>query len=162
MKGSQPELRRTLGLMQVILYGVGLILGAGIYVIIGDVSAISGNAIWISFILAAVVASFTGLSYAELASVFPKSAAEYIYVKHALGINFIALFIGCLTIFVSITSAATVAIGFSGYLSVFFPHHSSMVYAVILIIVLSFVNFYGIREQLGQTLSSQSWKYQDL
>jgi amino acid transporter len=146
MKGSQPELRRTLGLMQVILYGVGLILGAGIYVIIGDVSAISGNAIWISFILAAVVASFTGLSYAELASVFPKSAAEYIYVKHALGINFIALFIGCLTIFVSITSAATVAIGFSGYLSVFFPHHSSMVYAVILIIVLSFVNFYGIRE----------------
>ena len=56
------------------MYGVGLILGAGIYVIIGDVSAISGNAIWISFILAAVIASFTGLSYAELASMFPKSA----------------------------------------------------------------------------------------
>ncbi len=74
MKGFQPELRRTLGLTQVVLYGVGLILGAGIYVIIGDVAAISGNAIWISFILAAVIASFTGLSYAELASMFPKSA----------------------------------------------------------------------------------------
>ena len=114
--------------------------------IIGDVSAISGNAIWISFILAAVIASFTGLSYAELASMFPKSAAEYIYVKHAFGINFVALFVGCLTIFVAITSAATVAIGFSGYLSVFFPHLSSIVYAVILIMVLSIVNFYGIRE----------------
>ena len=65
MEGSQPVLKRSLGLMQVTLYGVGLILGAGIYVIIGDVSAISGNAIWISFILAAVIASFTGLSYAE-------------------------------------------------------------------------------------------------
>ena len=146
MKGFQPELRRTLGLTQVVLYRVGLILGAGIYVIIGDVAAISGNAIWISFILAAVIASFTGLSYAELASMFPKSAAEFIYVKHAFGINFIALFVGCLTIFIAITSAATVAIGFSGYLSVFFPHQSSIVYAVILIIILSIVNFYGIRE----------------
>ena len=67
IEGSKPELKRTLGLMQVVLYGAGLILGAGIYVIIGDVSAISGNAIWISFILAAIIASFTGLSYAELA-----------------------------------------------------------------------------------------------
>ena len=146
MEGSQPVLRRSLGLVQVVLYGVGLILGAGIYVIIGDVSAISGNAIWISFILAAVIASFTGLSYAELVSMFPKSAAEYIYVKHAFGINFVALFVGCLTIFVAITSAATVAIGFSGYFSVFFPHLSSILYAVILIIALSIVNFYGIRE----------------
>ena len=105
MEGSKPELKRTLGLMQVILYGVGLILGAGIYVIIGDVSAISGNMMWISFIFAAIIASLTGLSYAELASMFPKSAAEYIYVKHAFGKNFLALFVGCLTIFVAITSA---------------------------------------------------------
>ena len=78
MGESEPELRRTLGLVQVVLYGVGLILGAGIYVVIGDAAAISGNVIWISFILAAVVATFTGLSYAELASMFPKCAAEYI------------------------------------------------------------------------------------
>lgn len=148
MEGSKPELKRTLGLMQVILYGVGLILGAGIYVIIGDVSAISGNMMWISFIFAAIIASLTGLSYAELASMFPKSAAEYIYVKHAFGKNFLAVFIGCLTIFVAITSAATVAIGFSGYLSVFFPYTSPIIYAVILVIVLSFVNFYGIRESI--------------
>ncbi|MGG6460372.1 MAG: APC family permease [Candidatus Eiseniibacteriota bacterium] len=146
MKRSQPELRRTLGLTHVILYGVGLILGAGIYVIIGDVSAIAGNAIWASFILAAFIALFTGLSYAELASMFPKSAAEYIYVKHAFGKNFIASFVGCLTILVAITSAATVDIGFAGYFSVFFPSHSSIAYAVILVTVLSFLNFYGIRE----------------
>ena len=148
MKGSTPELKRTLGLIQVILYGLGLILGAGIYVIVGDVSAISGNMIWISFIFAAIIASLTGLSYAELASMFPKSAAEYIYVKHAFGKNCLALFVGCLTIFVAITSAATVAIGFSGYLSIFFTYTSPIVYAVILVIVLSLVNFYGIRESI--------------
>jgi len=145
MGESEPELRRTLGLMQVVLYGVGLILGAGIYVVIGDAAAISGNVIWISFILAAVVATFTGLSYAELASIFPKCAAEYIYVKQAFGINFVALFVGCLTIFVAITSAATVAIGFSGYLSIFLPNSYSIAYAVILIIILSIINLYGIK-----------------
>ena len=76
---------------------------------------------WISFILAAGMASLTGLSYAELSSVFPKSAAEYVFVKQGIGSNFIALFVGCLTIFVAITSAATVAIGFSGYLAVLLP-----------------------------------------
>ncbi len=146
--GSKPELKRTLGLVQVILYGVGLILGAGIYVIIGDVSAIAGNALWISFILAAFIASLTGLSYAELASMFPKSAAEYVYVKYAFDKNFVAIFVGCLTIFVAVISAATVAIGFSGYMSVFFPHSSAVLYSVILVIVLSVVNFYGIRESV--------------
>ncbi|MGB7676061.1 MAG: hypothetical protein WBL54_06035 [Nitrososphaeraceae archaeon] len=87
---------------------------------------------------------------------FPKSAAEYIYVKHAFGINFVALFVGCLTIFVAITSAATVAIGFSGYLSVFFPHLSSIVYAVILIWFYQLSIFTGLENQLGQTLSLQS------
>jgi APA family basic amino acid/polyamine antiporter len=145
---SKPELKRTLGLFQVILYGVGLILGAGIYVIIGDVSAIAGNAMWISFLLAAIIAALTGLSYAELASMFPKSAAEYMYVKHAFNRNFIAIFVGCLTIFVAITSAATVAIGFSAYMSIFLPYSYPVISSVILVTVLSAVNLYGIRESI--------------
>jgi APA family basic amino acid/polyamine antiporter len=48
-----------------------LILGAGIYVIIGDVAAVAGNAMWISFMVASIIALFTGLSYAELSSIFP-------------------------------------------------------------------------------------------
>ena len=61
------------------MYGIGLILGAGIYLIIGDVAGIAGNAMWISFIVAAFIALMTGFSYAELSSIFPKSAAEYVY-----------------------------------------------------------------------------------
>ena len=64
------ELKRSISLFQAITYGVGLILGAGIYVIIGDVVAIAGNAMWISFILVALIAIVTGFSYAELSSIF--------------------------------------------------------------------------------------------
>jgi APA family basic amino acid/polyamine antiporter len=130
------------------MYGIGLILGAGIYVLIGDVAAIAGNAIWISFLLAATMASLTGLSYAELSSIFPKSAAEYVYVKEALRSNFLALFVGCLTIFVAVTSAAAVAIGFSGYLSVLLPQYPPILYAIGLVLALSFLNYYGIRESI--------------
>lgn len=145
---THPGLKRSVTLLQAVMYGTGLILGAGIYVLIGDVAAIAGNALWISFLLAAVMASITGLSYAELSSVFPKSAAEYVYVKEGLGNNFLALFIGCLTIFVAITSAATVAIGFSGYLSVLLPEFPSILYAIGLILALSFLNYYGIKESV--------------
>lgn len=143
-----PALKRSVTLFQAVTYGIGLILGAGIYVLIGDVAAIAGNAMWISFMLAAAIASFTGLSYAELSSVFPKSAAEYVYVKEAFRNNFLALFVGCLTIFVAITSAATVAIGFSGYLAVFLPQYPPIIYAIGLILALSFLNYYGIRESV--------------
>lgn len=56
-----PGLKRSVTLFQALMYGIGLILGAGIYVLIGDVAAIAGNAMWISFILAAGMASLTGL-----------------------------------------------------------------------------------------------------
>src|SRR5215207_7049389 len=110
------------------MYGVGLILGAGIYVIIGDVAAVAGNAMWISFVVASVIALFTGLSYAELSSTFPKSAAEYVFAKNVFGSHFIALVVGSLIIFVAVASAATVALGFSGYLtSAFFPQFKSRI-----------------------------------
>ena len=118
------ELKRSISLFQAITYGVGLILGAGIYVIIGDVAAIAGNAMWISFILAALIALVTGFSYAELSSIFPKSAAEYVYSKNAFDSNFVGSIAGCMIIFVAIVSAATVAIGFAEYfVRQLYPHN---------------------------------------
>jgi APA family basic amino acid/polyamine antiporter len=130
------------------MYGIGLILGAGIYVIIGDVAGIAGNAMWISFIVAAFIALMTGFSYAELSSIFPKSAAEYVYAKNVFGNDFAASIIGCLIIFVAIVSAATVAIGFSQYLHIFIPQVSTVIIAIALIAILSIVNFYGISESI--------------
>lgn len=142
------NLKRNVDLFQAVMYGVGLILGAGIYVLIGDVAAIAGNAMWISFGIAAIIAAFTGLSYAELSSMFPKSAAEYVFVKNAFQKKMIAFVAGWLIIFVAIVSSAAVAIGFSGYLTIFFPQFEPVLLAVALIIGLSAVNFVGIRESM--------------
>ncbi|MBI5378001.1 MAG: amino acid permease, partial [Thaumarchaeota archaeon] len=108
-------LKQHLGLFQTTMYGVGLILGAGIYALIGDAAGAAGNSLWISFVLAAVASVFTGLSYAELSSMYPKAAAEYSFVKNAFKNNFVAFIVGWLTLFVAIISAATIALGFGGY-----------------------------------------------
>ena len=138
------ELKRSIGLFQAITYGVGLILGAGIYVIIGDVAAIAGNAMWISFILAALIAIVTGFSYAELSSIFPKSAAEYVYSKNAFDSNLIGSIVGCMIIFVAIVSAATVAIGFAQYLTAMaFSEFSPILFAVLLMLYYHSLIFMG-------------------
>ena len=139
------ELKRHMGLFQLTMYGVGLILGAGIYVLIGEAAGFAGNALWIAFALASVVALFAGFSYAELSSIFPKAAAEYIFIKNAFKSNFFAFLIGWLTAITSIITAATVALGFGGYF-VEFVDVPIIVSAIILLIVLSIVNFIGIRE----------------
>jgi APA family basic amino acid/polyamine antiporter len=148
LKSKNSRLNQSISLSQAIMYGTGLILGAGIYVLIGDVAGIAGNAMWISFALAASIAAFTGLSYAELSSMFPKSAAEYIFVKNAFGNDMFAFVTGWLTVFVAVVSAAAVAIGFSGYLTSFLPSLNIPQAAIGLVAVLSVVNFIGIRESM--------------
>ena len=70
------KLRRTLGLAEVIFFGTGSILGAGIYAIIGKVAGFSGNMLWLSFAIASLTALMSAFSYAELSSLFPRSGAE--------------------------------------------------------------------------------------
>ncbi|MGE5706113.1 MAG: amino acid permease [Nitrososphaerales archaeon] len=81
MTETAPALKRTINLFHATMYGIGLILGAGIFVIIGDAAEIAGNLLWISFIISSFLAICTAFSYAELSSIFPKSAAEYICKK---------------------------------------------------------------------------------
>ena len=84
---TQPErsLRRSLNLVETTLAGIGIILGAGVYALVGAVAGEAGNGIWLSFVVAAVVAAVIGLCYAELASMFPHSAADHEYTRQALG-----------------------------------------------------------------------------
>ncbi len=141
---QKVELKRELGLLEITLSGVGIILGAGIYALIGKASVMAGNAVWLSFALSASVAIFTGLSYAELSSMFPGASAEYQYTRSAFGRR-LAFIIGWLIIFSGIIGASTVALGFGGYFNAFFKI-SSLLSAFVLIIALSFLMFYGIKE----------------
>ncbi|MBK9047176.1 MAG: amino acid permease [Bacteroidetes bacterium] len=110
------ELRRTLGLAECVFFGVGSILGAGIYTLIGKVAGVSGNLIWLSFFIASMSALFTAFSYAELSAAFPKAGGEYEYAKKAFGKK-TGVFLGLTISLNGIISGATVAIGFAGYLS---------------------------------------------
>ena len=134
-----------MGLFQLTMYGVGLILGAGIYVLIGEAAGFAGDAVWIAMILGSIVALFAGFSYAELSSVFPKAAAEYVFIKNAFKNNFFAFLIGWLTAITSIITAATVALGFGGYFAEFVDI-PIIISAMGLLVILSIVNFIGIRE----------------
>ena len=73
VKGKRREykLKKELGLWETTLCGVGIILGAGIYALVGKAAGLAGNMVWLSLLIAAFAASTTGLAYAELSSIFP-------------------------------------------------------------------------------------------
>lgn len=84
MDSENPHaLKRSVGLTQMVLYGVGAMLGAGIYGLIGKAAGISGNAVWLSFIVACVAAFLTGLSYASLGSRYPRAGGSAFIAERA-------------------------------------------------------------------------------
>lgn len=142
---TKPALKRELGLFQATTIGVGLILGAGIYVLIGEASGTSGNAVWLAFLISAVVSLLTGLSYAELSSMYPKDAAEYTYTDKAFGRG-LAFFIGYFVLLSAIISAAVVAIGFAGYFNSLLNLNNIILTSIVIIILFSILNYRSIKE----------------
>ena len=142
---AKPALKRELGLLEVTFYGVGIILGAGVYALLGKGAGLSGNALWLSFTIAAIIAAFTGMSYAELSSMYPKTAAEYNYTMHAFKKKTLSIIIGLLLAALGAIGAATVSLGFAGYFTGIFGG-SYILTACTLIIMLSIINYIGIKE----------------
>ena len=142
-----PKLKRRISLFALTVYGVGNILGAGIYGLIGSVVGITGNLSWLAFLLASITGALTGLSYAELSAMYPKSAAEFVYTEKAFKKRILSFVLGWVIIFSGILSAATVSLVFGGYLSDLFgisPFLFNILFAIILVLVLSVINFIGI------------------
>ena len=141
---TKPALKRELGLFEVTMYGMGVIIGAGIYALIGKAAGLAGNSVWMSFLIGAFLAAFTGLSYAELVSMFPKAGGEYVYAEHAFGKRF-AFLVGWLVVFGGIAAAATVSLGFAGYLSALLKTPIVLA-AIALIVLLSLLNVWGVKK----------------
>lgn len=140
-------LRRRLGLPLLVLYGTGITIGAGIYVLIGAVANHSGrHAPW-SFILAALVMALTVASYAELSTRFPFSAGEAVYVKAAFHSRVLSTVTGLLTIAVGVISSSAVALGAAGYVQQFVDWPKGAIMAV-LAATLGMVAAWGILESV--------------
>lgn len=112
-------LKRTITLPLLTLYGLGTIIGAGIFILIGEVAGKAGIYAPIAFLVASVIAGFTAFSYAELSSRFPKSAGEAIYIEKAFQQPWLSKLIGWSVIAVGTISSATITSGAIGYIDIF-------------------------------------------
>ncbi len=150
-----PALARHMGLAALIVYGVGDMLGAGIYGLIGNWAGIMGNAIWLAFLASLVAALTTGLSYASLGSRYPRAAGAAYITHRAFGLSILSYVVGLAVVASGLTSMATQSRAFTGYLLGFLSAAppgaaagAGVWFACILgfVGVLSLVNFWGIRE----------------
>jgi amino acid transporter len=138
-------LKRTLSLPLVTLYGLGNILGAGIYVLVGKVAGFAGSSTTLAFVLAMVTAAVTALSYMELAGRYPVSASVSVYLHRAFGKRWLSTAIGLTMVGGGVASAAALAQGFAGYLNSFVAV-PTIVGSVALLVVLGAIAIKGIGE----------------
>jgi amino acid transporter len=145
---SPPRLRRVLGTPLLTLYGLGVIIGAGIYVLVGTVIVTAGAAAPWSFVLAGILAALTGLSYSELAVRYPEAAGAAAYVKEAFGSDRLSQITGLAVAAVVVVSAASIARGSAGYLQAFLPWPDAIIAGAV-VALFTMVGCLGVRESVG-------------
>lgn len=148
-KPQSPEkLRRVLNTPLLTLYGLGVTVGAGIYVLVGATAAQAGPYAPFSFLIAAIVVAFTAFSYAELSTRFPVSAGEAAYVEAGFNSGQMATFVGLAVALSGMVSAAAVAIGAASYLSELTAASPQVLIAVIVFLV-GLIALWGIAQSVA-------------
>ena len=148
--GEEPTLRRTIGPVQMALYGLGSMLGAGIYGLIGKAAGQVGNAVWLAFVVALVAALLTALSYASLGSRHPRAAGAAYVTQRAYGFPLLSFLVGLALVCSGLTSIATQSQVFAANLIVLLGLDSLPVswLALGFLLVLTGIVFRGLREAM--------------
>ena len=143
-----PKLKRTLTLPYVVFYGMGVTVGAGIYVLVGEVISRSGPHAPLAFLIAGLVMLFPAAVFAELTGRYPFAAAEAHFVEAGFNSKRLFLLVGLAVASVGIISSAAIAHGAVGYLQqlIDLPRPALLV-AVIL--ATGLVSAFGIRESIA-------------
>jgi len=115
---------RRIGLLGATSVGVGALLGAGVYVLIGLAAGVAGPSVWISYLLCGVLAFFTTLLFAELARIMPLTGGGYAYTYKTLG-SFGSFITGWFLALGSIFACGLYSIGFAEYFSTFLGYDVS-------------------------------------
>ncbi|MEM8977829.1 MAG: APC family permease, partial [Pseudomonadota bacterium] len=148
MTGTTPHrLRRSLNTPLLTLYGLGVTVGAGIYVLVGTTVSVAGAYAPISFLVAALVVAFTAFSYAELSTRFPVSAGEAAYVEHGFQSGTLATVVGLAVALSGMVSASAVAIGAASYLQDLIPA-SETVLIIGIVALMGAVAMWGITQSV--------------
>jgi amino acid transporter len=143
---QQPKLARTMGLWALILYGVGDMLGAGIYGLVGKAAGMMGNAVWLAFGASMIAAMLTGFSYACIGSRYPRAAGAAFVTQHAYRRAYLSYIIGLSVAASGLTSMATGARVLGGYAQRFGVGLPIEVIATVFLLLLALVVFWGIRQ----------------
>jgi amino acid transporter len=150
MSAGQPTLHRTIGPVQMALYGLGSMLGAGIYGLIGKAAGIAGNAVWLAFLVALVAALLTALSYASLGSRYPRAAGAAYVTERAYGFSLLSFMVGLALVCSGLTSIATQSQVFAANIAVLLGIETIPVswLALGFLLILTGIVFRGIRESM--------------
>jgi len=126
-------LARRLSLTHAVLYGLGVTIGAGIYVLVGAAASSAGWLTPLAFVFAAVLMGFTAASFAELAGRMPVAAGEAEYVRRGFGSERLATVVGTIVIAIAVISAAAISVGSAGYISTFIPAPLPLIIAAVVL-----------------------------
>lgn len=130
---NPPQLIRSLTLTHAVLYGLGVTIGAGIYVLVGVAAGRSGMHAPLAFLAAAIVMGLTAASFAELGTRMPVAASEAAYVQAAFHRKWLSGAVGLLVVGAAAISGATISVGSAGYLGVFIPLQASYIIAAVVV-----------------------------
>jgi APA family basic amino acid/polyamine antiporter len=146
--GETRSLRRTVTTTGLFLFILGDVLGAGVYVLVGEIAGISGGAVWVPLVAALVLALLTAGSYAELATKYPRAGGSSHYATRAFG-PFTGFLVGFCMLSAGIVSVGALALGFAGdYLTEFITLPTVLV-VIVFLGLLAALNARGITESMG-------------
>lgn len=153
--GPPPtELKRALGLWALVAFGVGDILGAGVYALVGKIAGLVGYGAWMSYLIAAVLAGLSGLTYAELTSRFPRAGGAAHFIHEVFRNRFVTFLVIFFVALSGLFSFATSSHTFAKY-SMAFAENADPIFQNILL-PLAYVALVGYITARGIMLSSIS------
>jgi amino acid transporter len=155
---EEGGLKRAIGPKLLLLFIIGDMLGTGIYARVGGVAGEVGGIIWLSFLVAFVLAGLTAFAYSELVTKYPGSAGAALYTNRAFRTPFFTFMVAFAVICSGLASAGAAARAFGGtYLAAILGLEelsvpAAIVVAILFVVVLSIINFIGISESLKTNL----------
>ncbi len=145
MAQDKVKLKRSIGLALITFYGLGNILGAGIYVLVGKVAGQAGYFAPLSFIVASIIAALSAVTYAEMSSRYPVSAGGAAYIDEGFSKPALSVLVGLMIAFSGMVSSAVISHGFAAYLRVFINLPEWFILSL-LFLVLCLLTIWGIKQ----------------
>lgn len=121
LETDRTHLRRTLSFTQIVLYGLGTTIGAGIYALLGEIAGVAGMFSPWAFLVAALLALLTALSFARMVSRYPRAAGAALYIENGFQSKKLGLVVGLLVVFAGVVSSSALLNGLVGYAQDFVP-----------------------------------------